>query len=107
MGLVEGRPGSAVTHPGWAAWLAGLVLAVEASAEAGQLVWDPGRQFEASVAAVANHLAGALVTEESHPGHAGRDPVLWGASADLRPLDWLVAVGVDWAGFVGQGGSGH
>lgn len=96
-----------MSHPGWAVWLAGLVLAVEASAEAGQLVWDPGRQFEASVAAVVDRLAGALVTEESHPVHAGRDPVLWGASADLQTLDWLVAVGVDWAGFVGQGGSGH
>lgn len=86
-GLVVGRLGLAVAHPGWAAWLAGLVLAAEASAETDQLVWDPGRQFEASVAAVEDHLVGASVTEESHPGHAGWEPVLRGASADLRHLD--------------------
>lgn len=84
--------------------MAGLVLAAVASVGADQLAWDPGHQFEASAAAVGDRLAGASVTEESHPSYVGRDPVR--ASADLRTLDWLVAVG-DWAGFVEQGGSEH
>lgn len=85
--------------------MAGLVLAAVASVGADQLAWDPGHQFEASAAAVGDRLAGASATEESHPSYVGRDPVQ--ASADLRSLDWLVAVGADWAGFVEQGGSEH
>lgn len=100
-----GRPGLAVGHPGWAVWLAGLVLAAVASVGSDQLAWDPGHQFEASAAAVGDHLPWSSVTEESHPGHVGLDPVQ--ASADLQTLDLLVAVGADWAGFVEQGGSEH